>query len=164
MALVAGNVKLLEGLKKPLGAVADKAKGNLAEALGRVQLRSRVSQEVSGRPIGGYAEEEIGRANDMAGRGVDDALYGILGSGSFDDYRAEQDFQRQKALAERIGDMMSPSTFSQVVGGLSGVAKTGLQAKGLYDALGSVRAPRSTPSYASPLNYEPLDYSAWWGD
>lgn len=178
MPLVAGDVKLADPLRKPLGAIGAKAQTGLADALGRLRTRAQTSKVVSGRPQGGYEDQALEQAGTMAGRGIDDSLYNVLGSGSLQDVKSQQEYQRKMALAKEIGDMMSPSTAEEILGGLSQGVNLGAKGKGIYDALGQgndYSGPR--PSSSSSLNLykpggyapqmpsyeEPYDYRQWWG-
>lgn len=139
--LMAGDVKLLDPLKAPLGGINQQGQNSLADALGKSKAQARTSQIVSGRPKGQYIGEVLGRANTMASRGIEDAVAGTLGGASLKDLQNEQEFQRNMALAQELGDLNSPSVWQEILSGLGGGAGTALQFKGLYDALNRNRAP-----------------------
>lgn len=150
MAFMAGDVKLIEGLKQPLGGYATAAKGSLQDALGRISSRSKQSQEASGRVTGEYTGQQLDQAGVMGERGIEDALGGVIGNASYTDALNQKKFEQDMMLAKRIGSLNRPSTLTQVIQGLGGAVDTGVQAKGLYDALNRPSGT-SGPSYGSSL-------------
>lgn len=180
MALFAGDIKLAQPLKDPLSQIGVQSQGNLADALGKIRSRATTSSRASGRPQGVYQGQAIDRAGASAGRGINDALYGALGTTSYNDFRNQQQFERQMALAKEIGDKMSPSTAEEVLGGLSQGVKLGAKGAGIYQALGNGSTPRTSSAldlynpgstgasryglgsnpFAVPPSY---DYSQWGG-
>ena len=155
MAFMAGDVKLIDSLKQPLSGYATAAKGSLQDALGRITARSQAGQQASGRPQGEYAGQQFEQASMMGQRGIDDTLGGVLGNASYGEAIAAKKFDRDMALAKRIGALNKPSTLSQVFQGIGGAADAVGQAKGLYDSLGtgggSSSYGTSGPSYSSKL-------------
>ncbi|MCI0562723.1 MAG: hypothetical protein MN733_29940 [Nitrososphaera sp.] len=146
MPLVAGGVKLLRDLKDPLTGISAKRRGSLESELGRLTGRARAGQIATGRPQGEFIGQELGRAGDLGSRRIDDALLGILGEGSLRDFRSEQDFQRNAALAEEIGAALAPSLLQQITSGLGGLGQAGLQGAGLFQALR--RRPRTSGRFS----------------
>lgn len=136
MALFAGDIKLTDALKDPLKKTAKVGQDRLSSALGRVNDRFAAGASASGRPVGEYAPAEIGRAGELASRGIDDRLLGVLGQGSYGDYKGQRDFDRQMALAEEIGGLLSPSLAQEIFSGIGSAAQLGGQAYGLSKALG----------------------------
>ena len=133
--LVAGKVPLLDELKDPLTGIKQKRQGSLDSALGKISNRSKISATSIGRPQGEYAGFSMGQAGEMGSRGIDDALLGVAGTGSYNDVLAEQDYQRNLALADELGSLNSPSTFEEIMGGLSGAGNAAGKFGGLYKAL-----------------------------
>lgn len=154
MAFMAGDVKLIEGLKQPLGGYATAAKGSLQDALGRISSRSKQSQEASGRVTGEYTGQQLGQAGMMGERGIDDALGGVLGDASYTDALNQKKFEQDMMLAKRVGALNRPSTIMQVIQGLGGAVDTGFQAKGLYDALN--KQPRSSGNVQYGISQNPF--------
>ena len=175
MAFMAGDVKLIESLKQPLSGYATAAKGSLQDALGRITARSKEGQQATGRVQGNYGAEQIGQAGMMSERGIEDRLNSVLGNASYGDTLAQKKFEQDMALAKRIGKLNRPSTLTQVITGLGGAVDTGVQAKGLYDALnrpssraGNVQFGLSSNPYQTNLDsirgYAPRRNELFIGD
>lgn len=150
MAFLASGVKLNDSLKAPVRAIGSRAKSGLEDALSRIQTRSTEGQVVSGRPQGGYAASEIGRAGEVSGRELEDSLYGALATGAYKDRISQKKFDQDMALAEEIGAINAPSAFDQVVGGIGNLVGAAGKFKGLYDALGSSKAPAASGGGSLP--------------
>lgn len=144
--MTASDVKLANPLKPVLGGYAQKGQGSLAEALGRIGNQAKTSSAASGRIQGDYQPFALGQANTLASRNINDVLGGVLGGTSYNDAKAQQEFERQMSLAREIGDINSPSLAEEILGGLSGGVNLGAKGKGLYDALSQYRrAPSVSP-------------------
>lgn len=152
--LGAADIGLSDPLKDPLGKIAGQTQGNLSNALGRIKGQAATSSIASGRPVGQYQGEAIGRANTLASRGINDALGGTLGGASLKDKQNQIEFENNMALANEIGALNAPNLLQQVLGGVGGAANTGLKFKGLSDALGKNGSTGSSYQETSPsLNY-----------
>lgn len=134
--MTAGDVKLADPLKELTSGYGKTAQGGLSDALGRITNQAKKSQIASGRVQGDYMGQALGRSNSLASQKINNTLGGVLGGVSLKDLQSQQEFERQMALAQEIGDLNSPSTLQEVLGGLGGGADLALQGKGLYDALG----------------------------
>ena len=121
--LTGGGINLADPLKDPLSKIGQKSQGTLQDILGRIQGQNAMGQAVSGRPMGQYTGMELGRAGTMAGRGVEDSLYGVLGQASLQDARNAKQHEMNLALARRVGGLNKPSTLQEVLGGLGSAAQ-----------------------------------------
>lgn len=130
--LFSGDVKLNKSLLDPINKIGQKSRASLEGALGRVQGRNRAGQEASGRTQGEYTGQELGRASTMANRGVEDTLAGALGGASYDELMAEQEHQRNLALANEIGKSSKPGLLEEVLGGIGATAPLLLTGSSLY--------------------------------
>ena len=160
--MTANDVKFADPLKDPLSRIGAKSQGNLEAQLGRIASRNRQGQTVNGRPVGEYTGATLDQAGSMAGRGIEDALYGSIGNASYQDALNAQEHERQLALAKRIGAAYKPSTAQEVLGGI-GLA--GQVAGPLMSAGKSLYQPKAlSPGYGSSLNlYEPIDLTSALG-
>lgn len=145
--ITAADVGLVGDLEGPLKGAGAGATENLESALGRVRGRFRAGQARSGRGVGAtgdYFDQTLNQAGTMGQRGIEDRLYGALGGASYQDVLGSREHERNMALANEIAAINSPTILEQIFGGAGTAGKTGLQFKGLYDALGS---KRRKPSY-----------------
>ena len=156
MALFGSDVELLGQLKEPLSGISRKRRGSLEESLGRISGQLQRNAGIAGRPQSDYIPQELTRASERSLQDVDNALLGVLGEGSLQDYNDEQDYQRNIKLAKEIGSILSPSIIQQIAGGLGGAGNAALQFKSLYDSLG--RQPRT--SSGLPPNLSLFDPSS----
>ena len=124
MALLASGINLNDALKDPLSDIGRNSSGRLETALGRVKGRFNTGSMVSGRPQSQYFDEQIGNAETMGQRGIEDALYGVLGGSSYQQQIAERDHARKMALAKKLGSINSPSTLQEVLGGIGLAGQT----------------------------------------
>lgn len=148
--LLASDVKLADTLKPVLGGYNKKAQGSLSDALGRATSQGVRSASASGRTMGDYTGQALGRANTQASQNIENSLAGSLGQTTLQDTIAQREHEKKMALAKEIGDMMSPSMAQEVLGGLSQGVNLGTQAYGLSQALGG--GSGASPSYGSSLN------------
>jgi len=155
--LTAGDIGLVNPLKNPLSDIEGKRRASLETSLGRIEGRNRQGQVVSGRPMGEYTGEELGRSSTMANRGVEDMLYGVLGKGSYKDLLSEQEHQRQMALAKKVGRAYAPSLGQEIMSGVTlagqiipAVAGAGKSAYNYFNQAGEV----PLGSASNPYNLE----------
>jgi hypothetical protein len=147
--LTAGDVKLVDPLKDPLSGINKKSQGSLQSALGRIQAQSLASGRASGRGKSSYIPQELNRASTIGSRGIEDTLYGSLGSVSLKDTLAALEHQRNLALVNEIGDNMSPSLLQEILGGLGAAGQAGANVSGIYNSLGKRGASGGPHSYGS---------------
>lgn len=138
----ASGVRLIDQLRDPLTGINKQRQESLKGSLGRIGSRQTASSRASGRVLGEYAPAELSRAGGMASRSLEDTLLGALGGASFDETRKQQEHQASMALAREIGALSAPSLLQQVLGGLSGGARTGMQFGQLYGALNKPSSPK----------------------
>ena len=178
--LLASDVKLADQLKPVIGGYNKTAQTSLADALGRSTAQGKKSAVASGRSMGGYAGEAVGRASTKSSQGIENSLAGILGQTTLNDTIAQREHEKKMALAREIGDLMSPSAAEEVLGGLSQGVNLASQGTSLYQALGQGGGSGASPSYGSSLNLydqtnpfqtnlskirgaeKPYDYSRYW--
>lgn len=145
--MTAGSVKLLDPLKASFGAINTGGQKSLADALGTLGTQARTGQMASGRAMGGYTGQALGRANTMASQGIENTLGGTLGASSLQEMKAQQEHQRNLALARLVGEQNSPSTLMEVLGGLGNAAQSGAALYGAYK-----NRPMVPPSYSYGSN------------
>lgn len=159
--MTGGNVKLSEQLRDPIAGIASKRKASLESTLGRVQARSRAGQEATGRPMGEYTAQELGRAGDLSSRGVEDTLLGVIGGSSYKDVINQQEHERKMDLARRIGRAYNPKMGQEILQGI------GLAGQVLPSVIGAgksaygylTREPAAPPfgSWANPYGSSDLE-------
>lgn len=155
----AKDIKLLDPLKGYTEANRARGQGGLDAALSGITGQNAESMKARGVTHSDYIPAELTRAGGAASRGLEDTLLGQLGGGTYDEFKKEQEHQRNLDLVNEIGALSAPTLLQEILGGLSGGAKTGLQFSQLYSALkkpqdgleyGNYSGPR--PSYGSRLN------------
>lgn len=139
--LTADTVRLTQDLNDPFRKYSQAGQSALAASLGKLRGQFSQGQQATGRAqIGsmGYFDPQTTQAQNMAVRGVNDKLYGVLGNTSYKDQLAERNHQQQLALARRYGDMMKPSATQEALGYLGqGLGLAGsLYANGAFKGFG----------------------------
>lgn len=139
--LTADIVKLTQDLNDPFRKYSQQGQSALAASLGKLRGQFAQGQQATGRAnIGsmGYFNPMTAQAQNMATRGINDKLYGVLGNTSYKDQLAEREHQQQLALARRYGDMMRPSKTQEMMGYLGqGLGTLGsLYANGAFKGFG----------------------------
>lgn len=161
--LLASDVKLADPLKAPLGQINAGGQKSLADALGTLDTGARTSAKASGRVMGGYTGQALGRANTAASRGIEDRVGGVLGGASLQDTQNEREFQANMALANELGGLMSPTMLQEILGGLGGAAQTGGQFASLYNALGKGSGAKNIPRVSIAPPPDNPDSFIWRG-
>lgn len=139
--LTADTVKLTQDLNDPFRKYSQQGQSALAASLGKIRGQFAQGQQATGRAqIGSmdYFNPQTTQAQNMAVRGVNDKLYGVLGNTSYKDQLAERNHQQALALARRYGDMMKPSGTQEAMGyGMQALGTAGsLYANGAFKGLG----------------------------
>lgn len=119
----------VNSLEDALSSQSDTASMNIQNQFSK-KRRQAVSQQaklgrlgsgVANYTLGDIDAGEIGALGDVYG-GLSEAL----GQIPSEDYYSGRDFERNRALARRIGELQKPSTLEEVFGGIG----TGLQVAG----------------------------------
>lgn len=155
--MTADKVKLLDPLKGQLGGYAKSGQNSLSDALGTLNNQATTSAQASGRVMGDYQGQALGRANTMASRGINDSVAGLLGGASLKDAQSQQEFEQKMALAREIGAMNSPTMLQEIIGGISGGANVAGQGASLYQALGNRGGGGGSSSGSLPPNLSLYD-------
>ena len=170
MALFAGDVKLGKPLNQALAPIATRSQGRLQDVIGRVSARNRSGQVASGRPRGEYADFALGQAGDIASRGIDDSLLGVLGNTSYKDTLSQRDHLQQVALAKMLGSMAKPSSLQEIVGGVGMLGNIIPAASSLYKSYkGRGTGPVPFGAASNPYGFDmdelrgftPLENELW---
>ena len=128
--MTAADIKLFDlsgvGKTDPYKDILKKSRVSLQESLGRIGDRATTSATASGRPVGEYAGQELSRSGTMGGRGIYDALYGVVGAGSLKNAQLEKEHQQSLALARAIGSKAAPNLAATLLSSLGGIGQTAL--------------------------------------
>lgn len=161
MPMTADNIQLPADLSQALGTTYAKPK----QAIGANYdfLRKRASPNYYyGAGLGDYAKERLGTQEGLDTQGLSNSLYANLGNAGYEDWKAIRDFNQKKQLAQETADVLKPSLFEQIMGGLSGGSRAALQGAQLYSLLGSKKGggtPYPASKMTSPSDlYDLYDY------
>lgn len=157
--LMAGDVKINKDLSNALGGIGDQQQKSVSDiyAKKRSQLMADARPNAGVLAPGSYASDRLNTGEGQSMANLRGSLESVLGNTAYADKKSEREYQQNYELAKRIGDLMSPSVYEQVLSGLGGGAQAGGQFYGLYNALN-----RPQVASAPRTNYSDLGYRPEW--
>ncbi len=142
--LLASDVKLAEPLKKNYREYDASSQSSLANALADMKNQSRTSQIASGRTQGEYTGVALDRAGNLASQNIENSLGAKLGQASLEDIIKQQEYERNYALAKKIGSLNAPNNLMMALEGVKGAAN-------IYGKYKGAKGPeKRSPVYSSP--------------
>lgn len=117
----ASGINLDSRLTDALNQIGLKQKSNI----GNVYNGMTNQFNADARPTGSYPGSRLATGQHLSMGNLQSGLEGVLGNEGYSDYKSQRDFEQNMNLAKMTGELNRPSTFEQVLSGLSGGAQIG---------------------------------------
>ena len=162
MALLAGGVNLPPDLAQTLSTIGNKAYGQIGANYKQAGQQQANDASVRGLPppdSTSYGTERLGTTQGLDVGNLDATLGSGLGNTAYNNTLQERDFNQQKYLTDLIGNAAAPTTLEEVLSGIGGGAKAGLNLLPFLPSTGKSVSPGgsgvASSSGAGASGYDP---------